>query len=155
MNQAADSAARLAQSQPRSILEGVPIAIKDELDMVPYTTDVGTSFLGKANASTDATTVSWLRSAGALLVGKSNMFEIGICPTGNNPIHGFARNPYNPNHDAGGSSGGSGAAVGSGIVPLALGADGGGSIRVPAAHCGIVGLKPTFGRVRRTVVYND
>jgi Asp-tRNA(Asn)/Glu-tRNA(Gln) amidotransferase A subunit family amidase len=145
--QAAESAERLARGRPRSILEGVPVAIKDELDMPPYPTHVGTRFLGKEIAGEDATAVSRLRAAGALLVGKANMFEIGISPTGNNPIHGFARNPYNLDHDAGGSSGGSAASVGSGIVPLAIGADGGGSIRVPAAHCGIVGLKPTFGRV--------
>lgn len=145
--QAAKSAERLAQDRPRSILEGVPVAIKDELDMPPYTTHVGTRFLGKEIAGEDATPVSRLRAAGALLVGKANMFEIGISPTGNNPIHGFTRNPYHPDHDAGGSSGGSGASVGSGIVPLAIGADGGGSIRIPAAHCGVVGLKPTFGRV--------
>ena len=147
LRQAAESADRLAQGRSRSILEGVPVAIKDELDMPPYTTHVGTRFLGQEVAGEDATPVSRLRAAGALLVGKTNMFEIGISPTGNNPIHGFARNPYNRDHDAGGSSGGSGASVGSGIVPLAIGADGGGSIRVPAAHCGIVGLKPTFGRV--------
>jgi Asp-tRNA(Asn)/Glu-tRNA(Gln) amidotransferase A subunit family amidase len=145
--QATESAKRLAQNRPRSILEGVPVAIKDELDMPPYTTQVGTRFLGTEVAHEDATAVSRLRAAGALLVGKSNMFEIGISPTGNNPIHGFARNPYNLDHDAGGSSGGSAASVGSGIVPLAIGADGGGSIRIPAAHCGVVGLKPTFGRV--------
>lgn len=145
--QAAESAERFAQGRARSILEGVPVAIKDELDMPPYTTHVGTSFLGQKIPPEDATPVARLRAAGALLIGKSNMFEIGISPTGNNPIQGFVRNPYNPDHDAGGSSGGSGAAVGSGIVPLALGADGGGSIRIPAAHCGIVGLKPTFGRV--------
>ena len=145
--QAAESARRLAQGRPRSILEGVPVAIKDELDMVPYTTHVGTRFLGREAAEEDATPVQRLRAAGALLIGKTNMFEIGISPTGDNPIHGFARNPYHPGHDAGGSSGGSAVAVGSGMVPLAIGADGGGSIRVPAAHCGIVGLKPTFGRV--------
>ena len=147
MRQAAESAERLALGKPRSILEGVPVAIKDELDMPPYTTHVGTSFLGKEIAHEDATVVGRLRAAGAILIGKTNMFEIGISPTGNNPIHGFARNPYNPGHDAGGSSGGSAASVGCGIVPLAIGADGGGSIRVPAAHCGVVGLKPTFGRV--------
>jgi Asp-tRNA(Asn)/Glu-tRNA(Gln) amidotransferase A subunit family amidase len=95
----------------------------------------------------DATVVERLRSAGALLIGKANMFEIGISPSGDNPIHGFARNPYDLNHDAGGSSGGCGGAVAAGLAPLAIGADGGGSIRVPASHCGIVGLKPTFGRV--------
>lgn len=145
--QAAESAKRIERGEARSILEGVPVAIKDELDMLQYSTHVGTGFLGRDLAREDATVVSRLRSAGALLVGKTNMYEIGISPTGNNPIHGFARNPYNLDHDAGGSSGGSGASVGSGMVPLAIGADGGGSIRIPAAHCGIVGLKPTFGRV--------
>jgi Asp-tRNA(Asn)/Glu-tRNA(Gln) amidotransferase A subunit family amidase len=147
MRQAVESAKRMTLGKPRSILEGVPVAIKDELDMPPYPTHVGTSFLGKEIAHEDATAVGRLRAAGAILIGKTNMFEIGISPTGNNPIHGFARNPYNPGHDAGGSSGGSAATVGCGIVPLAIGADGGGSIRVPAAHCGVVGLKPTFGRV--------
>ena len=145
--QAAESARRLTEGRPRSILEGVPVAIKDELDMPPYTTQVGTRFLGKEAAVEDATPVARLRAAGAMLIGKTNMFEIGISPTGNTRIPGFARNPYHTDHDAGGSSGGSAAAVGSGIVPLAIGADGGGSIRVPAAHCGVVGLKPTFGRI--------
>jgi Asp-tRNA(Asn)/Glu-tRNA(Gln) amidotransferase A subunit family amidase len=145
--QAAESAERLAQGRPRSILEGVPVAIKDELDMPPYKTQVGTRFLGSEIPRQDATPVARLRAAGALLIGKANMFEIGISPTGNNPIHGFARNPYHMDYDAGGSSGGCGAAVASGMVPLAIGADGGGSIRIPAAHCGIVGLKPTFGRI--------
>lgn len=115
--------------------------------MLPYTTQVGTGFLGKEPPREDATVVSRLRAAGAMLVGKSNMFEIGISPTGNNPIHGFVRNPYHLDHDAGGSSGGSAASVGCGMVPLAIGAGGGGSVRIPAAHCGVVGLKPTFGRV--------
>ncbi|MFK7911089.1 MAG: amidase [Akkermansiaceae bacterium] len=145
--QASESAKFLEEGRPRSILEGVPVSIKDDLDMTPYTTHVGTKFLGKEPASEDATLVARLRAAGAILIGKTNMFEIGISPTGNNPIHGFARNPYNLDHDAGGSSGGSAASVSSGMVPLAIGADGGGSIRVPAAHCGVVGLKPTFGRV--------
>ncbi|MCX6880739.1 MAG: amidase [Verrucomicrobia bacterium] len=145
--QAAESAERLARGRARSLLEGVPVAIKDELDMPPYTTQVGTRFLGQEVPRQDATVVARLRAAGALLIGKANMFELGISPTGNNPLHGFARNPYHLDHDAGGSSGGSGAAVASGMVPLAIGADGGGSIRIPAAHCGIVGLKPTFGRI--------
>lgn len=145
--QAGESERRIAEGCPRSILEGVPVAIKDELDMVPFTTGVGTSFLGTQAAVFDATAVKRLRDAGAILVGKTNMFEIGISPTGDNPVHGFARTPYHQDHDAGGSSGGSAVAVASGLVPLALGADGGGSIRIPASHCGITGLKPTFGRV--------
>ncbi len=145
--QALESSKFLSEGRPRSILEGVPVSIKDDLDMPPYTTHVGTRFLGDEDVAEDATIVAKLRAAGAILVGKTNMFEIGISPTGNNPIHGFARNPYHLDYDAGGSSGGSAASVGCGIVPLAIGADGGGSIRVPAAHCGVVGLKPTFGRV--------
>jgi Asp-tRNA(Asn)/Glu-tRNA(Gln) amidotransferase A subunit family amidase len=82
-----------------------------------------------------------------LLIGKANMHEIGIGVTGLNPHHGTPRNPYNPDHYTGGSSSGSAAAVASGLCPAALGADGGGSIRIPSAFCGLVGLKPTFGRI--------
>jgi Asp-tRNA(Asn)/Glu-tRNA(Gln) amidotransferase A subunit family amidase len=147
LRQAKDSASRIAAGSARSVLEGVPVAIKDELDMLPYTTSVGTRFLGKEPPTEDSAAAARLRAAGALLIGKANMYEIGIAPMGNNPINGFARNPYNPTHDSGGSSSGCGVAVGAGIVPLAIGADGGGSIRVPASLCGVVGLKATFGRI--------
>jgi Asp-tRNA(Asn)/Glu-tRNA(Gln) amidotransferase A subunit family amidase len=128
-------------------LDGVPIAIKDEVDMVPYPTTAGTSFLGASPAQADSTVVARLRNAGALLIGKTNMHEIGILPDSVNPHHGAVRNPYNLQHEAGGSSSGSAAAVATGLCPAAIGADGGGSIRVPAAFCGVVGLMPTFGRV--------
>ena len=147
MQQATDSAERLANGKPRSVLEGVPVAIKDEMDLTPYGTSVGTRFKGGTPAAEDCAAASRLRAAGALLIGKTNMYEIGIAPLGNNPIHGFARNPWNTDHDSGGSSSGCGNAVAAGIVPLAIGADGGGSVRVPAALCGITGLKPTFGRI--------
>jgi Asp-tRNA(Asn)/Glu-tRNA(Gln) amidotransferase A subunit family amidase len=88
-----------------------------------------------------------LRHAGALLIGKTNMHEIGILPNSLNAHYGPARNPYALAHEAGGSSSGSAAAVAAGLCPAAIGADGGGSIRIPAAYCGLVGLKPTFGRV--------
>jgi len=130
-----------------SPLDGVPVAVKDEVDMTPYPTTVGTSFLGKQPALADSTVVARLRAAGALLVGKTNMHEIGIAPNGMNVHHGTVRNPYNLDCDPGGSSSGSAAAVSAGLVPVAIGADGGGSIRIPAALCGVVGLKPTFGRV--------
>ncbi len=145
--QARESAERIRSGRARSVLEGVPVAVKDELDQVPYTTSVGTRFLGTSPARSDAGPVARLRSLGALLIGKSNMYEIGISPTGNNPHFGFARNPYGDGHDTGGSSSGSGAAVGMGLCPIAVGADGGGSIRIPAALCGGFGLKATFGRV--------
>jgi len=147
LTQARASAARYASKMPLSPLDGVPVAVKDEVDMLPYPTTVGTRFLGQRPAAYDATVVARLRAAGALLVGKANMHEIGINPNGANAHYGSVRNPYNDQCDTGGSSSGPGAAVAAGIVPLALGADGGGSIRIPAALCGVVGLKPTFGRL--------
>jgi len=147
-SQAAASSERHRRGAPLGPLDGVPVAVKDEFDMVPYPTTAGTRFLGRLRQpAADATVVARLRAAGAVLVGKTNMHEIGIDPSGLNAHHGQARNPFDPLRDTGGSSSGSGAAVGAGIVPLALGADGGGSIRIPAALCGVVGLKPTFGRV--------
>ncbi|MCX6005955.1 MAG: amidase [Chloroflexi bacterium] len=147
MHQAQASAERWKNKKPLSVLDGVPVAVKDEVDMVPYPTTVGTRFLGKAPAKQDATVVARLRAAGALLLGKANMHEIGINPDGLNVNFGSTRNPFNPKYDTGGSSSGPATAVSAGICPFAVGADGGGSIRVPAALCGIVGLKPTFGRL--------
>lgn len=145
--QAQISTELIAMGHPRSIFEGVPVAIKDELDLVPYPSTVGTSFIGDKPVTKDSYVAGRLRAAGALLVGKTNMHEIGIATNGENVHHGRIANPYDLNRDTGGSSSGSGAAVAAGIVPLALGADGGGSIRVPASLNGVVGLKPTFGRV--------
>jgi len=147
LRQAAASTRRIQEGRPLSILDGVPVAVKDEVDMVPYPTTVGTAFLGKSPAVEDSTVVARMRAAGALLIGKANMHEIGIGVTGLNPHHGTPRNPYNPGHYTGGSSSGPGAAVASGLCPVAIGADGGGSIRIPSSFCGLVGLKPTFGRV--------
>lgn len=144
---ARNSTNRYRNGKPLGPLDGIPIAIKDELDMMPYPTSVGTTFLGKRAAGKDATAVSRLRNAGALLIGKTNMHEIGILPSGINPHFGAARNPYDPARDAGGSSSGSAVAVAAGICPAAIGCDGGGSIRIPASFCGVVGLKPTYGRV--------
>jgi Asp-tRNA(Asn)/Glu-tRNA(Gln) amidotransferase A subunit family amidase len=145
--QAREATQRYREGRIRGPLDGVPIAIKDEVDMVPYRTTGGTRFLGKKPAQTDSTAVARLREAGALLIGKANMHEIGILPDGLNPHYGRARNPYNPGHDTGGSSSGSAAAVAAGLCPVALGADGGGSIRIPASFCGVIGLKPTYGRI--------
>ena len=145
--QAQASVQRFREGRPLSILDGVPIAVKDEVDMVPYATTVGTSFMGQTPAATDSTVVARLRAAGALLIGKTNMHEIGINPDGFNEHYGTIRNPYDLSRHAGGSSGGSAAAVAAGLCPAAIGADGGGSIRIPAALNGIVGLKATFSRV--------
>jgi Asp-tRNA(Asn)/Glu-tRNA(Gln) amidotransferase A subunit family amidase len=147
--QASASAARWREGRPLGPLDGVPVAVKDEVDQAPYPTTVGTSFLREASKA-DAVAVARLRAAGALLIGKANMHEIGIGVTGVNPHHGAARNPYDPYRATGGSSSGPASAVASGLCPIALGADGGGSVRIPAALCGITGLKPTFGRVSET-----
>ncbi len=147
LRQADAATARFKAGAPRGLFDGVPVAVKDELDQIPYRTTVGTSFMGRKPATEDATVVARMREAGALLIGKANMHEIGIGMTGFNPHHGTARNPYNPKHHTGGSSSGPAAAVAAGLCPVAIGADGGGSIRVPAGLCGVFGLKPTWSRV--------
>lgn len=147
LQQARAATDRIKSGQSRGVFDGVPVAVKDEVDMVPYPTTVGTCFLGRAPATKDSTVVARMRAAGALLIGKANMHEIGIGVTGLNPHHGAARNPYAPHRYTGGSSSGPAAAVAAGLCPVAIGADGGGSIRIPSAFCGLVGLKSTFGRV--------
>ncbi len=147
LEQARLSSERWERGEPCGPLDGVPVAVKDELDQRGYPTTVGTSFHGQEPATEDATSVARVRRAGALLIGKVNMQEIGLGITGINPHHGSVRNPHDPGRVTGGSSSGTAAAVAAGLCPLGLGADGGGSIRIPAALCGAVGIKPTFGRV--------
>lgn len=147
MEQARASAQRHRQGKPISVFDGVPVAIKDEFDMVPYPTTVGTRVLGRKAAREDSTVAARMRAAGALLIGKTNMHEIGVGVTGLNPNSGTARNPYNLAYHTGGSSSGSAASVAAGLCPVASGADAGGSIRIPSSLCGLVGLKPTYGRV--------
>jgi Asp-tRNA(Asn)/Glu-tRNA(Gln) amidotransferase A subunit family amidase len=145
------SAARHKAGAPRSVLDGVPVVIKDELDIAGYATTLGTSFR-KDVVAADSTIVARLRAAGALVVGKGNMNEIGINPIGLNPHWGVCRNPWNRAHITGGSSSASAATVAAGLCPISIGADGGGSIRIPAALCGVVGLKATHGRIPETGV---
>ncbi len=146
--QAAQATERLWAGKALSWLDGVPVLIKDELDCVPYATSVGTRIYGQDHsAATDATVVARLRAAGAMLIGKAHMHEIGMGVTGANPHFGVCRNPYHLDHHTGGSSSGSAAAVAAGLCPLAIGTDGGGSIRIPASLCGLVGLKPTWSRI--------
>jgi Asp-tRNA(Asn)/Glu-tRNA(Gln) amidotransferase A subunit family amidase len=153
MAQAEASAARFAAGEPLGVFDGVPVAVKDELDQVPYPTTVGTAFLGRESADEDATVAARFRAQGALLFGKTAMHEIGIGVTGLNPHHGTPRNPYDPGHFTGGSSSGPAAVVAAGLCPVAIGADGGGSIRTPAALCGISGLKATYGRISEHGAY--
>lgn len=147
IKQAKASKERWDAGRPLGPLDGVPVAVKDELDLKPYPTTVGTRFLGRDPAAEDATIVKRLRDAGAVFLGKANMHEIGINPNCANQHYGLVRNPYDPTRDTGGSSSGSAAAVAARFCPLALGADGGGSIRIPAALTGTVGLKATYGRI--------
>lgn len=146
--QAVASGERWALGEPLSDLDGVPVAVKDEVNVKGFPLTMGTAFLGaKGVAGADALPVARLRAMGAIIVGKTNMHEIGIGTTGHNAHHGAPRNPYNTAHYTGGSSSGSAVAVASGLTPIALGCDGGGSIRIPSALCGLVGLKPTFARI--------
>jgi Asp-tRNA(Asn)/Glu-tRNA(Gln) amidotransferase A subunit family amidase len=128
-------------------LHGVPIAAKDLLAMRGTVTTAGSLVHAGRVTAFDADAIERLERAGAVIVGKTRMSEFAFSPGSNNEHYGPTRNPWNLEHDTGGSSSGSGAAVADGLVYGALGSDTGGSIRMPAALCGIVGMKPTFGRV--------
>jgi Asp-tRNA(Asn)/Glu-tRNA(Gln) amidotransferase A subunit family amidase len=131
-------------------LDGVPIAIKDQVEVQGYKMTVGTKKNWIANDGTAGATawcVQQCIDAGAVIIGLTNMHELGMDTTNNNPNHGTPLNPHNSKYYTGGSSGGSGYAVSSGLVPFALGADGGGSIRLPSSFCGIYGLKPSHDRI--------
>ena len=134
-------------------LHGVPVAVKDLFYTKDIVTTMGSqtykSFIPKFNA----TVVDKLESAGAILIGKLNMHEFAFGTTGKNSVYGDCTNPWNTMKITGGSSSGSASAVAGGLCMGALGTDTGGSIRIPAGLCGIVGLKPTFGRVSRKGVF--
>jgi len=145
--QAAASTTRFQEGKPLSILDGIFIPIKDDIDCYPYPTRGGTVWFHKMReVKKDAVSVSRLRSCGVILVGKANMHELGMGVTGNNPHHGTVRNPHSTECYPGGSSSGPAAIVASGLCPASVGTDGGGSVRIPAALCGVVGLKTTYGR---------
>lgn len=127
-------------------LDGVPVAVKDNLDVAGMSTFAGTGHDFGA-AARDATVVSRLRAAGAVIVGKLNMHEGALGATTDNTVWGRCENPRVPGCTPGGSSGGSGAAVAGGLVAATLGTDTMGSVRIPAAYCGVWGLKPTFGLI--------
>jgi 1-carboxybiuret hydrolase len=140
-----------AQGVKLGPLAGVPFAVKDLYDVKGISTLAGSKInKDQPPASRDATLVERLEAAGAVLAGALNMGEYAYDFTGENIHYGPSRNPHDLSRMTGGSSGGSGAAVGAGIVPITLGSDTNGSIRVPASFCGIFGLKPTYGRLPRT-----
>jgi aspartyl-tRNA(Asn)/glutamyl-tRNA(Gln) amidotransferase subunit A len=128
-------------------LRGIPLAVKDLFDTAGIRTTAGSKFFAENIPPEDAFVVEKLKQAGALILGKTNTHEIALGVTGNNPHYGTARNPWDTTRIPGGSSSGSAIAVATGMALGALGTDTGGSIRIPASLCGIVGFKPTFGRV--------
>jgi aspartyl-tRNA(Asn)/glutamyl-tRNA(Gln) amidotransferase subunit A len=139
--------AALTAGQPLGPLHGIPLALKDLYDTAGIRTTAGSKILADRVPQQDATSVAKLRAAGAVLVGKTNLHEFAFGVTTENPHYGDTHNPWDLDHAAGGSSGGSGAAVAAGLCIVSTGSDTGGSIRIPAALCGVVGLKPSFGRI--------
>jgi AtzE family amidohydrolase len=144
----------VSQAMPRPPLAGVPYAVKNLFDVEGLTTLAGAK-VNEANAPApkDATIVARMKRAGAVLVGALNMEELAYGFLTENHHYGTTRNPRDPTRGAGGSSGGSASAVGAGMLPITLGSDTSGSIRVPASLCGVFGLKPTYGRLPRTGSY--
>ena len=149
LKQASDSDARRARKRDAGPLDGIPIALKDLFYTKGIRTTGGSLLHRDFVPEFDGAVYEKLQFAGAVLVGKTGMHELAYGVTSNNPHYGSIRNPHDPDCIPGGSSGGSGVAVAAGMCFMAMGSDTGGSIRIPAAFCGTVGLKPTYGRVSR------
>jgi aspartyl-tRNA(Asn)/glutamyl-tRNA(Gln) amidotransferase subunit A len=146
---AAKADAELALGDDRGPLHGLPVGIKDAIDVAGFRCTFGSRILGDREAPTDAAVITALRTAGAVIVGKQNLHEFAYGITGENPHFGDACNPWDPSRVTGGSSSGTAASIAAGLVPLGMGTDTGGSVRIPAAMCGVVGLKATYGLVSR------
>ena len=144
----------LRAGQDSGPLHGIPYAVKDIIDVAGLPTTAGSNLLLDNIAAADATVVQRLNQAGMVLLGKANTVQFAFGAPGINHHHGTPHNPWHATpHVPGGSSNGSGVAVGAGLVPMALGTDTGGSVRIPAALCGVVGLKTTVGQVSRAGVF--
>ncbi len=149
LNAARQAAGAIAKGNYKGPLHGVPVALKDLFATAGLATTAGSKIMADYVPAEDAEATARLRADGAIILGKLNMHEFAFGATGVNPHYGPALNPWDPDRITGGSSSGSAAAVAAGECPAALGTDTGGSIRIPASLCGVVGLKPTYGRVSR------
>lgn len=147
--QASAADAELAQGIDRGPFHGIPYALKDNFSTKGIRTTCGSKFFENHVPDFDSAVTEKMAAAGAVLIGKAGLHELAYGITSNNPHFGAIRNPCDPERIPGGSSGGSAAAVATGMAPIAMGTDTGGSIRIPAAFCGTVGMKPTSGRVSR------
>ena len=137
----------ISTGNDRGVLHGIPLSVKDLIDLEGLPTTAASRVRAGHRASTDASVLRRLRDAGAIFIGKCNLHEFAFGTTGEDSAFGATRNPHAPGHMAGGSSSGSAASVAAGMAVASVGTDTGGSIRIPAAACGVVGLKPTFGEL--------
>jgi aspartyl-tRNA(Asn)/glutamyl-tRNA(Gln) amidotransferase subunit A len=144
---AGESAARWRAGRPLGPLDGVPCTVKDLIDLAGLPTRRGSRLTDPRPVTEDSPIVLGLKAAGAVIIGKTTTTEFGWKSPGDCPLHGITRNPWNPLYTTGGSSSGAGAAGAAGFGPLHVGTDAGGSVRIPAAWSGLVGLKPSYGRI--------
>jgi len=147
LRQAGESEGRWAAGRPIGPLDGVPCTVKDLLHAAGFPTRRGSRTTDPRPQAEDAPAVMGLKAAGAVIIGKTTTTEFGWKTPGDCPLHGITRNPWDPKRTTGGSSSGAGAAAGAAFGALHVGTDAGGSIRIPAAYCGVVGFKPSYGRV--------
>src|SRR3546814_498553 len=155
MEQARQAERKVLAGEPLGPLHGVPVAIKDLTPTKGKRTTLGSRVYEHFVPDEDAVVVRRLAEAGAILVGKTNTPEFAHAGTTSSPLWGVTSNPWDATRTPGGSSGGSGVAVATGCVPLAEGTDMGGSVRIPAALCGIVGLKPSLGRIPMDILPSE
>src|SRR5205807_3248028 len=144
---AQDAEREIAAGKYRGVLHGIPVSVKDLIDTAGLRTTYGSGMFRDHVPERDGSVPERLRAAGAIITGKTATHELGQGMTTNNYFFGPTRNPWNPDHVPGGSSGGAAAATAALMGPLHIGTDGGGSARIPAAFCGVVGLKPTLGLI--------